>query len=66
LEDNVRKSMEESLKKHYGVTIETKSQNRDITEAWDNIQQSVCMRVWNINIISLIKVISQSQVHLSN
>jgi hypothetical protein len=24
------------------------------------------MRVWNINIISLIKVISQSQVHLSN
>lgn len=66
MEDNVRKSMEESLKKHYGVKIETKGQNRDITKAWDNIQQSVCMRVWNINIISLIKVISQSQVHLSN
>lgn len=66
MEDNFRKSMEESLKKHYGVKIETKGQNRDITKAWDNIQQSVCMRVWNINIISLIKVISQSQVHLSN
>ena len=66
MEDNVRKSMEESLKKHYGVKIETKGENKDITKAWDNIQQSVCMRVWNINIISLIKVISQSQVHLSN
>lgn len=66
MEDNVRNSMEESLKKHYGVNIKTKSKNRDITEAWDSIQQSVCIRVWNINIISLIKVISQSQVHLSN
>lgn len=40
LEDNVRNSMEESLKKHYGVNIKTKSKNRDITEAWDSIQQS--------------------------
>jgi hypothetical protein len=39
------KSMEESLKKHYGVKIETKGENKDITKAWDNIQQSVCMRV---------------------
>lgn len=40
LEDNVRKSMEDSLKKHYGVKTETKAGNADITEAWDSIQQN--------------------------
>lgn len=40
LEDNVRKSMEESLKKHYGVVVDKKKNNEDITKSWDSIQQS--------------------------
>lgn len=44
LEDNVKKSMEESLKKYYGVKSDKNVKHykyEDITETWDTIQQSV-------------------------
>ncbi|XP_060077487.1 tetraspanin-11-like [Ylistrum balloti] len=50
LEDTVERTFENSIKKNYGVNLHL-DKNRDVTRAWDNVQQTFgcCGAYGNIN-----------------